>query len=159
MDFQTQMNGNGTEDAPSHRVVRSAAASWHHALVLGELQFQLLLVEFSEGFRQVRGGLLLVVGGLLFGIASVPVVLVALALLLVEAAELTPALAFGSVAGLAILTTTVLLAAGWGRLHGESLTTPRSRAEWKTNWRWLKETLARERQQRKHPFDSRVHSP
>jgi hypothetical protein len=139
------MSPNGVGESTGRRVVRSAAELWHHVLLLGELQGRLLLVELGEGFRKARTGVLFVVCGALLGLASVPVVLAALALVLVETAGLTLTQAFGVAAGAAVALSVALAAGGWLYLRSQTLGAPRSRAEWHLNWHWLKDTLRRER--------------
>jgi hypothetical protein len=114
-------------------------------MLLGELQGRLLLVELGEGFRKARTGVLFVVCGVLVGIASIPVVLAALALVLVETADMTLAQAFGIAAGAAVALSVALAAGGWLYLRSQTLGAPRSRSEWYLNWHWLKDTLRRER--------------
>jgi len=153
MDRQTQVSSNGIGESTGRRVVRSAAELWHHVMLLGELQGRLLTVELGEGFRKARTGVLLAVVGVLLGFASFPVVLAAVALILVETTSLTLAQAFGIVAGVAFALSLVLAAGGWLYLRSQTLGAPRSRAEWSLNWRWLKETLRRERTTPPHVSD------
>ncbi len=145
MDYQTQVNSNGATTPVTSRALESAADLWQQILLLGELQARLLVVEVGEGVRQARAGVLLVVCGVVFGIVALPVVLAALALILVEVTELTLAQSFSVVAGCAIVVAACLTAGGWWRLRQQTLGAPRSHAEWNLNWRWLKETLHRER--------------
>src|SRR5262245_17314238 len=99
MDRQTQMSSDGIGESTGRRVVRSAAELWHHVMLLGELQGRLLTVELGEGLRKARTGTLFAVIGVLLGLASVPMVLAAVALILVETTSLSLAQAFGIVAG------------------------------------------------------------
>jgi hypothetical protein len=145
MDRQTQVSPNGLGESMGRGVVRNAAELWHHVMLLGELQGRLLLVELGEGFRKARTGVLVVVCGVLLGMASIPVVLAALALVLVETADMTLAQAFGIAAGAGVALSVALAAGGWLYLRSQTLGAPRSRGEWSLNWRWLKETLRRER--------------
>jgi len=145
MDHQTQMNGNGAAEPPAHAVARSASDLWHHVLTLGELQTRLLAVELGQAMGRARTAALLVAAGAVLAVASLPVILACLALVLVEVAGMTAAGAFGIVSGLAVVVSVALVAVGWRQLRQNSDGVSRSREEWRRNWSWLKETLRRER--------------
>jgi uncharacterized membrane protein YqjE len=145
MRHQTEMNGSHAVDSPSHALARSAGDLWHHVMLLGELQARLFVVEVEAALRGARMPAALLAVGCVLGMAAVPMLLVCVALVLVEVARLSPAAAFGLVAGVSLLCAVALVAIGWQRLRHESIGAPRSREEWRQNWSWMKETLRRER--------------
>ena len=145
MDRKTQMNVNGAGDHPVREAARNAADLWHHVLTLSELQTRLLLVEMREAIARARMAALLVVAGCMLGLASIPVLLACVALVLAEQTQLSLASAFGLTSGVAVLFSGALIGIGWRRLHQNASGVPRSREEWRLNWSWLKDTLRRER--------------
>jgi hypothetical protein len=153
MDRQTQVRSNGVGESTGRRVVRNASELWHHVMLLGELQGRLLAVELGEGFRKARTGVLVAVVGVFLLLASFPVVLAAVALIIVETTSLTLAQAFGIVAGIALALSLILATGGWLYLRSQTLGVPRSQAEWSLNWHWMKETLRRERSLPPHMSD------
>ena len=158
MDYQTQMNGNGAVEPPAQAVVRSASDLWHHILTLGELQTRLVALELGEAAERARTAALLIAVGAVLAFASLPVILACLALVLVEVAGMTPAAAFAIASGLAVVVSSVLIAVGWRQFRRNSTGVSRSREEWRRNWRWLKETLRRERAAGERSRASSTHS-
>jgi hypothetical protein len=145
---QTQMNGKRAVESPVRVAARSAAGLWHHVLTLVELQIRLVGKELSQVLS--RAGMaagLIFVGGVI-ALTAMPIVLIAVALVLVEALGLSPAGAFALTALLAFLVAAGLILAGWWQLR-KGVDLPRSREEWRLNWNWLKTTLREESTQAK----------
>ncbi|HLJ11855.1 MAG TPA: phage holin family protein [Planctomycetaceae bacterium] len=144
MDRQTQVNGRG-DHQPAREVARSASDVWHHVLTLAELQIRLLAAEVGDQLRRARTASLLIALGCLLFMVALPLILTAAALVLVEQGHLTPAEAFGAVAGATFVVSCIFIAAGWWQFRRGSNGLVRSRLEWTLNWGWLKETLRAER--------------
>jgi len=104
--------------------------------------------ELEAALRGARAPAVLVIVGCVLGLAALPVLMVCLALVLVEAAGFTPAAAFAIVSGVSLAASAALVGIGWQRLRRQPLRAPRSREEWRQNWIWLKETVRRERAMR-----------
>jgi len=131
---------NGTE-RQSRSAVKSLACIVHDLVTLLELQGLLLLADAGAEFRRARQGLLLVLFLSVLGLVCLPIGLAGLALVLAETTRLTTGQALLCVAGCG------LLLAGVGTYMAIRALKPgpdclrRSRAEWKCNVNWLKETL------------------
>lgn len=145
MDRQTQINGGPAAEAPGRRFVENAGELWHHTLLLGELQVRLLSAELRAGLRQARLGAVLLVAGLALGLGTIPIILTALALVLLETSGTTPAVAFGVIAGVAVAIACALAIVGGWHLKSRRLGLSRTRSEWDLNWRWFKEFLGGDR--------------
>lgn len=154
MAHQTQMNTNGSDEHTARDVARSAADLWHHILTLSELQIRLVAVELGAIIGPARIPFCVLATGCVLALASLPVVLVSLALVLMETTDLTPAGAFAVTSVLAVSLAGALIIVGWHQLRRKATGFPRSRQEWKRNWSWLKE-----RSQLKRPSESGVRIP
>ena len=141
MDYQTPMNRNRPDEPTGPKAVRRAADLWHHVLILGELQTRLLAVELEQETRQARSACFLIVIGGVFALASVPIALACLALVLVETTSLSLGGAFAVASALAISTASILIMMGWRKLRKNFTGLPQSRDEWRSSWSWLKETF------------------
>lgn len=108
---------------------------------LAELQWMLFLVDAGDEFRQARQGLVVILLSAVVGVSCVPLGLAGVALVLSEQTRLTVGQALLSVAaaGLPLAGLGIYLAYGWMN-PGRTLL-QRSRAEWKCNVAWMKETL------------------
>ncbi len=141
MDHQTPMNGNRLDEPTARDVARSAGDLWHHIFVLGELQTRLLAIELAQGVRQARSACVLLVIGGVVALASLPVALACLALVLAETTALSLAGAFAVASVLAVSTACGLIVVGWRQLRKNATGIPQSRDEWRSSWSWLKETF------------------
>jgi hypothetical protein len=151
MDRQTPINANGTDEPSARDVARSAANLWHHILVLGELQMRMLAVELVEGIRQARFACVVLFIGFAAALASLPVALACLALVLAETMAVSLAVAFAITSVAAVSLSCVLVAVGWRQLRKNATGIPRSREELKVNWRWLKDTSQGQHASRRRP--------
>ena len=154
MDHQTPLNADRPDEPTARDVGRSAADLWHHILILGELQTRLLAVELAEGIRQARSACVLLAIGGVVALASLPVALACLALVLAETTALSLGGAFAVASVFAVLTSCGLIAVGWRRLRNNATGIPQSRDEWRMSWSWLKETS-----QGQHRSKSRAREP
>jgi hypothetical protein len=140
---QTQLDRDGTRESPVHIVARNAAGLWHHILNLAELQSRLFATELSDVLSRAEMGAGLIVAGGALALAGLPVAMTALALGLVQILQMSPAGAFTVVAASVLVIAAGLIMAGW-RFARNGLGLPRTRQEWRLNWRWLKSTLRAE---------------
>ena len=145
MDHQAQITRIAAEEPPARGVARSAAELWHHMMMLGELQLRLLSVELAVGIRRAKVGTVLLVIGFIVILVTLPVLLVAAALVITEHTQMTPAEAFGLVALVSFLISTGLIVTGILFLKRNPAGLPLSRRELTANWRWLKESLRQAR--------------
>jgi hypothetical protein len=139
MDRQTPMNANGKNEPTARDVARSAADLWDQILILGELQMRMLAVELGEGIRQARSACFVLVVGCVAAVASLPVVLACLALVLAETTALSLAAAFAVTSVAAVSLACILIIVGWRKLQKHAVGIPRSREEMSVNWKWLKD--------------------
>jgi len=144
VDQAQQINGSGRADeTPPRAVARSAGELLSDLVTLAELQARLCLVDAQEGLDRLLRPTIVLVAGIVVALGCVPVALTALALLLVEAARLTYAQAFGIALAVGILLAAGLCGAGVASLRHWSNVFNRSRTEWHMNMRWGKDALAR----------------
>lgn len=144
MDDQAEMTG--TSDDRARRSSRGAGGFLAHffcdLVELAELQGLLFLADSREEFRKARAGLLLLAAFAGIGASCVPLALAGAALFLADATSLTVGQAMLCVAGLGIpiAGAGIYGAARWAAPGHNCL--ERSRAEWRCNVTWMKETLA-----------------
>jgi hypothetical protein len=138
MADQTQMINQRDASTPSSGSLGAGGGGFTHDLLkLAELQSQLFLAEVRE-FRQhsILPSLFLV-SGLLLGVASFPVALIALALGLAQLAKLSMAFAFLIVFGVGSLGSLTLSCIGWQQARKRMRFFPRSQEEFVSNYRWI----------------------
>lgn len=138
MAYQTQMNGR--PESPIRRAARNMADVWRDGLTLAELQTRLFAIELSSAARRSRSAGAIAVGGGVLAVASLPILLVALASVLMDAG-LSPAASFGITGAGGLVLAIILLAVGWRGLSCNLRDFPRSSVELKRNFDWLKETM------------------
>lgn len=138
MAYQTQMNGRA--ESPIRRAARNMADVWRDGLTLAELQTRLFAIELSSALRRSRIAGAVAAGGAVLALASLPIVLVAIACFLIDAG-LSPAASFGITGASALVLAIILLAMGWAELSRNMRDFPRSGVELKRNFDWLKETM------------------
>ena len=123
------------------RIRTNLAGLAHDALTLVELQVQLLGVDLRDAGRGARAAGVLVVIGVVLALGCVPILLLAMAHVLMEAVN-WPGSAAYTVLGLsAALIAAGLLWCGWRTGRQAIATVQRSRAELMETIRWLKESL------------------
>jgi len=116
---------------------------WHDVLTLSELQARLVAIEARDVLAKSRAAICLLAAGCLLALASLPVLLAAGALFLVETTSLNPASAFGLAALCGIIVAGCLCAGGWWVLRRSCGGFQRSGCEWRRNLDWFKNVLAR----------------
>ncbi|MGE0609710.1 MAG: phage holin family protein [Pirellulales bacterium] len=136
------MNGSARPE-PSEYASRRGPASdlAHDLLTLAELQIRLFKIDVQQGLRAAMMPLALFVGGLILGLACLPIGLAAAALGLAYGAGMHLAAAMAVVFAAALVLVAMLVLMGRNRaLHLVSMF-DRSRYEWQRNVQWLKQTL------------------
>jgi hypothetical protein len=141
---ETTMNQrNGSSTSPSDGVAKDMGELTCDIVSLAELQFELFRNDCRQG---LKGMLLPVALLLLAGIVAagtVPVALIVVAELLVQAAGLSRAASF-SIAALGGFGVAVAMGvAGWSRIRGAGRVFKRSREELARNLNWIKQSLKR----------------
>lgn len=153
MDHQTPMNAHQPDEPTAQDVARGAGDLWRHILFLGELQTRLLTVELAQGIRQARSACLLLAIGCVVALASLPVVLACLALVLAETTALSLAAAFAVTSVSAGLISCVLIGVGWRELRKHAVGIPRTREEMSVNWKWLKDMALGQHTSRRSSYE------
>jgi hypothetical protein len=141
---KTTMNQrNGSTPEPPDGVTKDMGELTHDIVSLVELQFELFRSDCRNGLK----GLLIPVTLLLFAAivaaGTVPLSLIFIAELLVQAAGLSRATAF-SIAGLGgVIAAVALGIIGWYHVRGVGYVFARSREELTRNITWIKHALKR----------------
>jgi len=141
MAYQTQMNGR--QESPIRGTARGVADVWHDALSLAELQGRLFAAEMTGAARRSRIAAGLLALACILALAGLPVLVVALGCLLIDAG-LGPAAAFAIAGVTPIIVGIVVGAVGWHQMSLTFREFPRSRLELRRNFDWLKQTLRHE---------------
>lgn len=147
MSSQATLNPPNTNHraAAESKLTDGATHALHDLVMLAELQAKLLELDLKQGLqRVVRHGILLVMGGLLI-VGAVPVVIIALALTLAQELPISLAAAYWLTLLAVLLAGGLLIFAAMLRLRQVTNVFARSKAEWRCNVEWLKETLRRRR--------------
>lgn len=110
---------------------------------LVELQVELLRIECRDGLRRILIAVALLLSVGIVAAGTVPIVLILLAELLVQAAGLSRAAAFSIAAASGVLVTLAIGAVGWRCLHRVVCAFEHSREELHRNITWIKHALKR----------------
>ncbi len=126
----------------------------HDVFTLADLQAQLLVTDVRELLQSAVVSSLLLLGGVLLGIACAPIALVSGAFFIVEIFEVSLAVGFLTVAlmGASLSATLCTLAAY--RLRKSRTFLERSRTELQCNLNWLRNVLGRNRSTRKDSVEN-----
>ena len=134
---------NGSTPAPPNGIAKDMGELTHDIVSLAELQFELFRNDCRGGLK----GLLLPVALLLVAgtvaVGTVPMALILLAELLVQAAGLSRAAAFALAALSGLIVAVALGVVGWSQLRGFGRVFQRSREELTRNMTWVKHALKR----------------
>jgi uncharacterized membrane protein YqjE len=144
-------NGRAQSDKPN--VAASFGDLAHDVIELTELQAELLAMDVRETSRTVRLGLILGIAGIVIFLGSVPVMLAALAYVLVEQGGWSHAAGFGGATIVGLLLSALIVAAAWWKLRSSAVTLHRSRDELKRNIAWVKSSLRNRGQANLSDFD------
>ncbi|MCU0720958.1 MAG: phage holin family protein [Pirellula sp.] len=135
---------NGAPAAPKG-IARSVGGLTHDLFTLTELQVQLLFKDLQAGSKRVLSAGLILLTGLVIGLASIPIGLISLALLIRDTFSTTYSLAFLFSALAGVVCSGTLGGIGWLMLRGCSTILQRSNQEFLRNLRWIKKVLERDR--------------
>ena len=141
---ETTMNRhNGSIPSPPNGVAQGMAELTRDIMSLVELQFGLFRKDCRNGFKQLLIPLTMLLLAGIVAAATVPIALILMAELLVQAAGLSPATAFSIATLTGFLVAAVLGLAGWFHLRGVGHVFQRSRAELTRNMTWIEQALTR----------------
>ena len=135
------MNHDSQTSFPPKAVARNVGDLAHDIMELGELQTALLKVDVGQWSRQLTVPLIVLVGAAVLWLGTVPVLLSALAYVLVEFAEWSLALSYLVASLLGLAVGGVGAAFGWLKLRSSVSVFRRSQEEFSHNVRWLKQVL------------------
>ncbi|MBX3443939.1 MAG: phage holin family protein [Planctomyces sp.] len=138
MAHQETMNG---ADASARRFGRNLSGFAHDVATLAELQFRLLAVDLRDAKKAAGLAVMLMAAGLVLAFGMIPILLAALAYVLVDFAGWPLSAAFGVVALGAVVLAAGMAFVGWKRLTRGTATLNRSRRELKETFHWIKESL------------------
>ncbi|MBL8827938.1 MAG: phage holin family protein [Planctomycetaceae bacterium] len=126
---------------PEPKLADGASHALHDLVMLAELQAKLLELDLKQAVQRVlRHAVLLAIGGLLL-IGAVPVAIIALALTLAQELPVSLAAAYWLTLLGVVLAAGLLIFAAMLRLRQVTNVFARSKAEWRCNVQWLKDTL------------------
>jgi hypothetical protein len=135
------MNTNGHARTAEPNVAASFSDLTHDVIELAELQTQLLAQDVKKSAQNARMAIALCVVGLCMLLGCLPVLLILLAEVLVDAAGWSRSASFGVAAMVGLLASGVTLALGYARIKSGVIALDRSREELNRNIAWLKSTL------------------
>lgn len=141
---ETKMNvRNGSTPASPNGIAKDVGELTHDIASLAELQLELFRNDCRGGMKGllIPVALLLVAGIVAAG--TVPIALILMAELLVQAAGLSRAAAFSIAALAGFVVAVVLGAVGWSHIRGVGRIFQRSREELARNMAWIKDALKR----------------
>lgn len=124
--------------SPQRAVAHSIADLAHDASVLCELQTKLLKAEIDSASKKVVPPIVLFALAGVIGLASVPLLLVCFAYVLIEIAELSQWLSFLLAAALGLVLAGILGAIGYFALKKIGSPFEKSQAELKRNLQWFR---------------------
>ncbi|MCA9077887.1 MAG: phage holin family protein [Planctomycetaceae bacterium] len=143
MSHQTTMN-NGRqkrEQSPATGVRRNLAGLTHDLITLGELQCQLVAVDLRDAKTQSIIPIVMIAGGLLLAMGTMPVILLGIGWALVNLAGFTEGIAFLTVSLIALAIAAATAWWGWNKLNSALAIMKRSQHELSENVRWIKQSL------------------
>ena len=146
MVHQAKVNTNGRPPADEPNVAASFSGLAHDAIELAELQAQLLKLDAKAAARNGGASLVLAVVGICLLLGCVPVVLLALAEVIVAQYGWSRAGALGAAAAIGFALSAGACAIAWYRLRTGLGTLKRSRDELNRNLAWIKANLKRGKQ-------------
>lgn len=134
---QTKMNGRQTT-SPAADMSRNLADLLHDLIALGELQWQLMLIDLKEGKSKSLLPLILIVLGVVLGLSALPVALLTAGWMLVNLADLSEHAAFAIVTVSAFVLAGSSIWCGYRLLTNALAVLGRSGQEFKENLKWIK---------------------
>jgi hypothetical protein len=122
-------------------VASSFSELTHNAIELAELQAQLFRLDVKETSQSAGISIGLMIGSACVLLGTIPVVLIAIAQLLVEKLAWSPSAGYGVAALIGIVASIGIAAAAYTRFSSGIATMKRSREELNRNVAWLKSNL------------------
>jgi len=135
------MNTNGRFRDEEPNVATSFSGLAHDVIELSELQGQLFVLDVKSTGQKTRTSIVLGVIGACVLLGTMPVLLFALAELLVEQLDWARSAGFAVSAAVGILASAAFLVASWNRLSAGLNSMQRSRDEFSRNIAWIKSSL------------------
>jgi hypothetical protein len=154
MSYKTTLNGsmNGSQSSrgasPTRAVFGNAAGVVHDFTELLELQVKLFAADVSAVKRRIVLPIAALVLSICVTLAILPVLLVGVAELFIQHADLSRATAFFASAGCGALVASILALVGWWRIRAGLHELQNSREELRKNIEWIKKTLRHGGQER-----------
>jgi hypothetical protein len=139
----SETRSQGRTELPPQAVARNSASFLGDFATLAELQGKLLVVDLREGTNKLIFSLVLLVAGTVIALGCVPVALAALALLIGELTNLTPAACFGIALLVGLVLAGALAVPGLFAVKKGLWMFDRSQTEWRKNVQWFKDTIRR----------------
>lgn len=138
----TRANSAANDGDPSASgVVSNVAGFGENLLTLAELQARLAAVEFRQNLEYVKTGGALVLAAVILGVSGIPVLLIAVAELLVSELGLKRGFALLSAAAAALVIAGGCIAIAGRWLRRNPLGFPLSNEEFARNLNWLRTIL------------------
>jgi hypothetical protein len=134
---------NGRSELPPRAVARNTGEFLHDVTTLAELQGKLLLVECRDGLKKLVIPIVTLVVGVVIALGCVPIALAALAITLVQAAELSLAAAMWISLLIGVVLAAALAVGGYYWLRSGLSFLDRSYYEWQRNIAWAKDMMRR----------------
>ncbi len=142
MGGQTTMNGN-SQQSENGGMLGNVADLGTNLLTLAELQTRLVTKEAQESFARSRRALALLAAGLVTAASALPVLMLGLAELVVEATGVSHGLGLVVVAAGVVGICGLIVGACLYWLKRMQLTLPYSREEAVRNWNWVRTVALR----------------
>ena len=141
---ETIMNvlSGSTPELPNG-VAKDMGELTHDIVSLAELQFELFIGDCRNGLKGLMIPVTLLLWAAIVAASTIPLALICIAEVLVQAAGLSRAVAFLIAATGGIIAATALGIAGWYHIRGVGYVFARSREELARNIAWIKHALKR----------------
>jgi uncharacterized membrane protein YqjE len=135
------MNTNGRQTGKTPNVAASVSELTSNVIELTELQAQLLALDMKQSAQKARASLILAVTGVCVLLGTIPIILFALAYVLIEQAGWSNAAGLGFAALVGLVIAGVVLGVAWALIRKGLVNIERSREELRRNVAWLKSSL------------------
>lgn len=140
---ETTMNRRNGPSPPPNGVAKGMGELTHDIVSLAELQFELFKNDCREGLKRVLVPVALLLGAGIVAVGTVPIALVLIAELLVQAAGLSRAAALLIAALIGFIATVAMGVVGWSYIRRVVRMFERSREELTHNMTWIQHLLKR----------------
>ena len=141
--YVREVKANSRAELPPRAMARNSAEFLGDFATLAELQGKLAVVDLKEGTAKLTGAVILFSAGVVIALGCVPVALAALALAINEFAKLSPAASFGIALLVGLILAALLAIPAFMAIKKDLWMFERSRAEWRRNMQWLRDTMKR----------------